>query len=301
MNRTMWMRLASLWCAALMSSPSSGRAIVIAPQPLSQRTATADCIVVGKVTGFAAKTVSVERFPGDKGNADYQVALIQVETNLHGAKGVKEIKVGFIPPPPAPGGGPGGIRPHIRRPMAPSLALHQEALLFLTKHHKGDFYILPMSFSIVNKQGNANFDKDVDEVKHCIKLLADPKASLDSKEESDRILTAGMLMAQYRQSKQGAGQPKRKPIDPVLSKKILGTLADADWNARPARPGPFQMTPQRVFGQLGLTEKDGWTPPKDSKQLAEKAKEWCKENAGKYVIQRYDFATDDKNEKKAEK
>ena len=298
MKRTMWMGLASLLCAALITSLSSARAMMIAPAPISQRVATADCVVVGKVTGFGAKTVSAERFPGDKEKGQYQIAIVKVETNLHGAKGVKEIKVGFIPPEAVPAGNPGGvIRPRIRRPMAPNLTLNQEGLMFLTKHHKADFYIAPMYFSIVNKKGNANFDKEVKEVKHCMDLLADPKAGLDAKEEGDRILTAGMLMAHYRQYKQGAGQPKMKPIDPVLSKKILLTLADANWNARPPRPTPFQMNPQMIFAQLQLTEKDGWKPPKDFKQFPEKAKEWCKENAGKYVIKRYDFEKDAKNEK----
>jgi hypothetical protein len=302
MKRARWMARTSLLCAALLTSASSASPMVIAPQPISQRTATADCIVVGKVTGFADKTVSAPRFPGDKDKGQYQIAIVKVETNLHGAKGVKEIKVGFIPPPAAPAGGPGRpIRPGVRRPMTPSLALNQEALMFLTKHHDADFYIAPMYFSIVNKQGNANFDKEVDEAKHCIKLLADPKSGLEAKEENDRILTAGMLMARYRQYKPGAGKPKLEPIDAELSKKILLTLAGANWNARPPRPGPLQMNPQMIFSQLQLTEKDGWKPPKDFKQFPEKAKEWCKENADKYVIKRYVFEKDDKKAKKDEK
>lgn len=304
MQRTKWISQVIVLGLVAMSLPNSAWAqgkMMIAPQPLSQRAATADCIVVGKVTGFGAKTVSAERFPGDKEKGQYQIALVKVQTNLHGAEGAKEIKVGFLPPA-APAGGPGGgIRPFIRRPMAPSPALDQEGLMFLVKHRNADFYIAPMYFSIVNKQGNANFDKEVDEVKHCLQLLADPKAGLDSKEEGNRILTVGMLMARYRQVKPGAGQPKMKPIDPALSKKILLTLAEANWNARPARPGPMQMTPQTIFGQLQLTEKDGWTAPKDFKQFPEKAKEWCKENAEKYVIKRYDFPTDDKLERKSEK
>jgi hypothetical protein len=299
MKRTKWIKEAIVLGLAAVAMPSSAWGMMIAPQPLSQRTVTAECIVVGKVTGFGDKTVSAERFPGDKEKGQYQIAVVKVETNLHGADGAKEIKVGFLPPP-APQGGPrGGIRPFIRRPVAPSLALNQEGLMFLVKHHNADFYIAPMYFSIVNKQGNANFDKDVNEVKHCLQLLADPKAGLGSKEESDRILTAGMLMARYRQVRQGAGQPKLKPIAPALSKKILQILADANWNARPPRPGPFQMTPQLIFSQLQLTEQDGWTPPKDFKQLPERAKEWCKENADKYVIKRYQFPTDDEHEKKS--
>jgi hypothetical protein len=262
---------------------------MIAPSPISQRVATADCVVVGKVVGFGDKTVSVPAFPGAKDKQEYQIALVKIETNILGAKGMKEIRVGFIPPMTAPAG---GVRPHIRRPIRNvTFTLDQEACLFLTKHHTGDFYTAPAYFSAINKQGNANFKKEVEEAQRCAKLLADPKASLEAKDKADRLLTAGMLVSHYRQRRPNAREPKTQPIDAELSKKILQTLADADWNARPARPGPFQMTPQTVFAQLNLT---GWTPPKDHKQFPEKAKEWCKDNADKYVIQRFVYEKPEK-------
>lgn len=291
MKRMMWMALASLLSMAMTSSLSNARALMIAPSPISQRVATADCIVVGKVTGFGDKTVSVAAFPGSKDKQQYQIALIKVETNLHGAKGVKEIRVGFIPPMATPGRiRPGGFR-------GVTFNLNQEACLFLTKHHEGDFYTAPMYFSVINKPGNANFDKEMDEVKHCAKLLADPKAGLESKDKEERFLTAGMLLYHYRQRRPSNGEPKTAPIDAKLSKKILQTIADADWNAKPGRPGPFQMTSQTLFYQLNLTAKDGWTPPKDFKQFPEEAKKWLKDNADKYVIQRFVYEKKDKEEK----
>lgn len=298
MKRMLWMGAASLLCLAMTTTPSTARAMMIAPSPISQRVATADCIVVGKVTGFGDKTVSVTTFPGSKQKQEYQIAIIKVETNLHGAKGVKEIRVGFIPPPP-PGPGPGATgRPIIRRPFrGVNFTLNQEACLFLTKHHEGDFYTAPMYFSVINKTGNANFDKEMDEVKRCAKLMADPKAGLEAKEKEDRLLTAGMLIAHYRQARPSNGAPKTAPINADLSKKILLTLADADWNAKPPRPGPFQMTPQTMFYQLGLTAKDGWTQPKDFKQFPEAAKKWLKDNSDKYVIQRFVHEKKDKEDK----
>jgi hypothetical protein len=284
------MALASLLGLGLAASLSPARALMIAPQPISQRVATADYIVVGKVIGFGDKTVSLPAFPGAKDKQEYLIALVKVETNIRGAKGMKEIRVGFIPPMAAPGG---GVR--IRRPMRNvTFTLNQEGCLFLTKHHEGDFYTAPMYFSVINKQSNANFDKEMDEVKRCAKLLADPKAGLEAKEKADRLLTAGMLVAHYRQRRPAVGEPKPQPIDAAQSKKILNTLADADWDARPARPGPLQMTPQTIFSQLNLTAADGWTPPKDFNQFPEKAKEWCKDNADKYVIQRFVYKEPEK-------
>jgi hypothetical protein len=295
----------SLLCIGVLVSLSSARAMMIAPQPISQRVATADRIVVGKVTGFADKTVSVESFPGAKQKMEYQIAIVKVETNIFGAKGVKEIKVGFIAPQVGPGGPGGPGRPFIRPGnRSPSLALNQEACLFLTKHHEGDFYTMPMYFSVINKQGNANFDKDVDEAKHCVKLLADPKGGLKAENKADRIITAFMLMTKFSAPKPSTGKRTMKPIDPELSKQILLVLADADWNARPVGVGGFMMTPSAIFSRLQLTEKDGWKQPRtpeEAKQLPDKAKEWCKDNADKYVIKRVVFEKDDKEEKKAEK
>jgi hypothetical protein len=301
MNRRVWLGAASLMCLGVLTSVSSGRAMmVMAPQPIAQRVASADCIVVGKVTGFTDKTVSARAFPGAKDKTAYQVAIVQVEKGLYGAKGKKEIKVGFIPPPaPGAGGGPIRIRPGGMR--AVTLTLNQEACLFLTKHHEGDFYVMPAYFSIIDKKA-ANFANDVKETERCLKLLADPKAGLEAKEKADRILTAGMLMSRFRQYRPSAVKPEMKPIDPELSKKILLVLADADWT--PPRPGPGRpiigprMTPQTIFYQLQLKAEDGWTQPKDLKQVPEKAKEWCKENAGKYVIKRFVYESKDKKDDK---
>src|SRR5262249_12846354 len=133
MKRTIQTGLASLLCMGLAASLSPAKALMIAASPISQRVATADCVVVGKVIGFGDKTVSVPVAPGAKDKQEYQIAIVKIETNIRGAKGMKEVRVGFIPPMAAPGGG--GVRPHIRRPMAVSFTLNQEACLFLTKHH----------------------------------------------------------------------------------------------------------------------------------------------------------------------
>jgi hypothetical protein len=275
MKRTMWMGAMSLLCMALLTSWTSARAMMIAPAPLGQRVATADCVIVGKVTGFGDKTVTVNK-------VEYQIAIIKIESNILGAKDRKEIRVGFIPPPATPAPVPG--RPVIRRPFrGVTFALNQEACLFLTKHPQADFYTAPAYFSVINKGGN--FEKDVAEVKHCAKLLANPKAGLESKKKDERLLTAGILVAHYRTPR--GGKPKTEAIDAAQSKQILLVLAEADWAARPAGPGGFQMTPQTIFYRLGITDKDGWKAPKDFKQFPDAAKKWLTDNADKYRIQRF--------------
>jgi hypothetical protein len=75
-----------------------------------------------------------------------------------------------------------------------------------------------------------------------------------------------------------------EPIDAEESKLILQALAQADWT-KPVTP--MDVSAQRVFNQLNLTAKDGWTRPKVAKEFPTAAKKWLQENAGKYRIQRY--------------
>jgi hypothetical protein len=296
----MWAGLAGLSCLAALAAASPARALMIAPPPLSQRVATADVVVVGKVTGFADKTVSVVPFPGATDKVEYQVAIVEVKDALQGGgKDTKEIKVGFVAPG---GGGPvgpgGGIRPPIRGGGV-NLLVDQEYVLFLNPHREAPFYAVS-GFGAVPKKDNPNFDKDLDEVKRCAKLLADPMASLKAKEAGDRTRTAEMLVARYRLPRWAAPEPKTEDVGAEESKLILQTLADADWDVK-GPPGPVvrQMSPMNSFFQLGLTEKDGWKQPQDGKELQAAAKKWLKDNADKYRIQK--IVPDKKDDKKDDK
>ena len=256
--------------------------------------AVSDAVVVGKVTGFGDKLVNAKALYGDA-KADYQIAIVRVEDAILGAKDAKEIKVGFVPQAPAPVPGP-GPRPILRRYPQFTLNLDQEACLFLVKHPTEDFYVGVHYYDIINKANDPNFDKQMDEVKHAAKLLADPTAGLKVNDADDRFLTAGLLITRYKTQPIG-GTGKTEPIDAEESKLILQAMADADWKPR-AGPGSvaFQMTPQSVFFRLGLTPNDGWKQPQDFNKTADEAKQWLKDNAGKYRIER--FVADTKEDKK---
>ncbi len=284
------------------------QAMMIAPQPLSQRVALADSIVIGKVIGFEKKPVQAGRFPGDKDKGEYIVAIVKIEEvfgNLANRKRVENVHVGFLPPPPliqpvplppGPGGKPVPIiRPPLRRYPTFQLAKDQEVCLLLTPHHEASFYTVPNVYGgiIKNKDNPQAFDKDVAEVKRCVKLLANPKAGLESKDADERLLTAGMLLTRYRTQPMYVQNAKQVPIDAEQSKAILRVLAEADWAK--ATPGLFQANPQNLFMRLGLTAKDGWTQPKDFKQFPELAKKWLKDNGDKYRVQR--FVAPEKTEK----
>jgi hypothetical protein len=255
------------------------RADMAAPPSIPERVAAADVIVVGKVTGFGDKLVSAKPpWGGEK--ADYQIANVKILEVFQGAKDAKEIKVGFVPPPS--GAAPGKS---IRRPQF-VLGLEQEVLLFVHPHGDADFFAGDYYYNVVPKKDNPQFEKDVDQVKRCAKLLDDPTASLKGKNADDRFLTAAMLLTRYRSPRPGAGAaPKTEAIDADESKLILQALAEADWD--PAKAPGFQLNPQALFLRLGLTDKDGWTPPKDFAKFGAAAKRWLEDNAEKYRVQRF--------------
>jgi hypothetical protein len=283
-----------IWlAAAFLAFLATARleAMMIAPPPPGNRVAAADLVVVGKVTGFGKGTKG-EMFKGDA--RDMSVAKIKVGETLLG-KGAKEIEVGYFPPIPPK---PVKDRPVFVRPRpAVQLLENEEYLLVLVKHPtKKDLYVVANYYDATAKKGNPNFAKDVEAIKKAAKLLAKPTESLKSKDADERLQTASLLVARYRTNR--TGQAKTEQVSADESKLILEVLANADW-APAKRPQFGQVTPMGVFFQLGLTEKDGWKYPQDATKVAEVAKKWCKDNAGKYRINR--FVNETKEEKKEEK
>jgi hypothetical protein len=287
MKTTMKAALVGLTCLAVTAVIAPAYAVMIAPQPIPLRVAHADVVVVGKVTKIEDKLVSAPAFPGAKDTVGYQIAVVKVDDPVLNAKGLKEVRVGFVPPP-APGGGPG---PRLIGPRFRGITLveDEEACLLLTKHFDGDFYIMSGPYDAIKKANNANYEKDLEEAKKAAKLLADPLANLKGKEADDRFQVAAMLIERYRTTKLPAGNPpKQEAIDAAESKLILEALRDADW--APPKPTPgrfFVLTPVNTFFRLNLTKDDNWSPPKDGTRIGEAAQAWLKENADTYRIKKF--------------
>jgi hypothetical protein len=280
MKRSVIALTAGLTCLAFLASAAPAPAMQIAPWPIPVRVAKADVIVVGKLGKVEEKNVSATAVPGAKDKVEYQVLALKVEEGILGAKKGDELRLGFVPPPPTP---PGvfvtGSRPVV-------YTTGQEGLFFLTRHHDESFYLAPMYFSLIDKK-SPSYANDLDLTKRCVKLLDDPAAGLKAKDAEDRLITAGMLISRYRSSP-GGPKPRTEAIAADESKLILHILTDADWAMKNTPGGPlgYLMTPQALFGQLGLTDKDGWTQPKDFKEVPEAAQKWLKKNADTYRIQR---------------
>jgi hypothetical protein len=281
-------------------------ALAIIFQPLPERVASSDVVVVGKVTAIEDKTVMAEAFPGSPEKAEFQIGSIKIEDGILGVKNLTHVKVGFIKPmevqPGKPIIRPGGYGP-------PKLTIDQEGIFFLQKHPGESFYTMQNANSFITKPNNDNFDKELERVKECAKLLADAKANLKSKKAEERELTAAMLVCRYRPFR--GPDAKSEPIDAEESKLILTALAEANWAPKGGPGGPAfnDLNPQSAFMRLGVTEKDGFKPPQfvpgqpppPPNAYEDAAKKWLKDNAGTYRIQRIVTEKSEKKDEKKEK
>jgi hypothetical protein len=280
------MKRPAMWAAVLgVVLVGAARADIPAPPSLAERVVMSEAVVVGKVTGFGDRLVNAAA-PFGGGKADYQIAIVQVSDVLLGAKEAKEVKVGFIPPPPGP---------RLSRPVA-NLTLDEEAILFLVPHPDEPFFVTPEYYRIIARPAkpDVSYENVLGEVKRCTKLLADPDAGLKSKDAGDRFLTAALVVLRSRTRPRfaDASREKTEELNAEQSQRILTVLADADWGTKPA--GPEMPDARRVFLALDLTGNDGWAPPADLAALPDAAKKWLKDHADKYCIRRFVVEKDSK-------
>ncbi len=277
-------------CALALGIVIPAHALRIAVQPPSPlRVAVADAVLIGRVVGLEDKDISVSAYPGAPpgAKATYRVAVVQVADVLKGDKALKTVRVGFFPPPMpvAPGGGPGRIRPGIR-PGLPRVNLKagDAGLFYLAKHFAEPLYLATGPYD-VTARASSDFDKELNEARANLKLLDNPLAGLKSADKKTRFLTAALLISRYRTSRPGT--TRTEPISAEESKLILTALAESDkWGTPPNFREP--QHPQLLFGQLGVTQKDGFQPPAQFslEAYATAIRAWLRANAGTYRIQR---------------
>jgi len=279
MQRLSWYWPAGLAGLALLLAALPAPAMRIYLPPY-YKVAQAQAIVIGKVTAIEDKTVAATMFPGAKEKSDYTVAVVKVEDALLGAKGLTHVKVGFVLPKPVPPPPPGGPFILVKGPAPIKLEVNQEVCLFLTKHHETEFFTIA---SVMDKKA-----PELEQVKKFAKLLADPSASLKSKDADQRTMTAALLVLHYRQRPLG-NKVKEEEIDEDQSKLILKALTEGDWNKKVTSRD--EVTPIVGFNALGLTDKDGWNfkalpgQPADAYQQA--AQTWLKAHADSYRVKQF--------------
>jgi hypothetical protein len=249
-----------------------------------QRVALSDLTIVGKVIKFSDKGVIRPRWPGDTEKVHYQVAIVKVSEGLLAGPDVKEVRVGFVPPP-APGA-------RIVGPMLPGstlqLGVDQEGIFFLTKEAGTDFYAPAPLGGFVDKT-TREFESGLPEARKAGKLLSNPKANLTASNATDRVMTASLLVHRYRTRRGFNPAQKTEPIDAEESRLMLKALAGADWSAEHPDPGLpliWAANPHLLIMNLGANEKDGWKPPAGFDVTAA-ATRWLADNTEKFRVRRY--------------
>jgi hypothetical protein len=253
--------IAALAAVALVNNPAAG--LVAAPPQPAQLAITTPVVVTGKVTSVEKDLVEVPApYVGAKDKQQYKIAVVKIADGLAGVDKdkVTHVRVGiFQPPRPDPNAKPPvGLRPPRGPAVAVELKEGQELLLFLTKHPKADFYLMPGFAAPVDITTDAG-KKQLEEVKKVTTALADPMKGLKSDKAEVRAQTAALVVMKYRSYPPFGGETEQVPIGADESQLILKALAEGDW-----KPARFNATPNALtaFGYLNLTEKDGWVPPK---------------------------------------
>ncbi|MBX9625010.1 MAG: hypothetical protein K2X82_14480 [Gemmataceae bacterium] len=235
----------------LTATPAPAK-VVMAARPVSQRAVTAEVVAVGKVTAVEKDEVEAAPFPGAEEKAKFKVAVIQVSEALAGAKGVTHLKVGFVPQPANPPRGTGGI-PRPRGLLPPDLKAGDEFLFFLVKHPEAGFHVMPATSPPVDGK------PEIEAARKVLAVVADPMAALKAGKAEDRHAAALALIGKYRSYPEfPAGEVEEKPIPAEESKLILKALAEGEW-------GGFRRDQANALGaffSLGVSEADGFTPPK---------------------------------------
>jgi hypothetical protein len=227
-----------------------------------QQFLAADFIIVGKVKVAEDCTVWDVSNPAQVRTQTYKVVTIEIGESLKGAQGLSAMRVGFQP----------GQEPKIGT--------------------EGCFYLSPTvhTFSTIAggylfplyRTGNPDFDKSLEATRQLSKLWENPTAGLRSRNEQERLLTAGLVLSRevgrFRPAKDG----RVAAIDGEQGQLILQVLADADWS----KPGLYRQSAPRLFSLLGLTDKDGWKPPeiKTPADHEQAAKAWLKAHIEKHHI-----------------
>ena len=237
-----------------------------------QSAAVAEILLLGQVTEIDKDPVESESGPGTKDKIAYTIATVKVTEALRGLKTETHVKVGFMPSG--------------RSPL--NLVEKQDYLLFLTKHHSGNFYT--MNFMSPPLAITADKKSTVDEVKAVGKILTDPAKALKAEKAEDKALAAAALIMHYRSPSDSGVEQILEAVPLAESQAILKAIDALDWTATPS-VGGFEIT--RVFYQLAIGADAGWKQPEpkpgdDATAVLHKAyTDWLAGSGAKFQIQKY--------------
>lgn len=277
---------------------------IAAPPRPSVQAAQADVIILGKVIEIEKDTVQASSYKNapKEQKTSYKIAVVKIEDPLVGARGLTQIRVGFLadaaPVPVAPVDQL-NLKPAIARPLPGrfggpvSLAKDMEGVFMLTPHHEGDFYTLLNNGAPLLKK-DEGYDKELDSIKKIATAIDDPIVALKSKEKADRSQAVLTLLTRYR------GRPVQKIVEEDVPAEentlLLKAISEMSWlpegndYTKPSLSSVWHFLQAEKFGFKAPVFKQPvpGAPPVDfNKQMEEAVTTFLKDNIDKIKIKRF--------------
>lgn len=267
-----WSLLIAGGCAPVLFLATTSYGYITVPkEPIPNKVAQADCVVVGKITAVEPKPVFARLYRHIDAKMEFVAADVEVSEPLLGPKAAKKVRLAFL-----------GIQVKSGE-HKPAPAVGQEGCFYAVRHCTEDFYVVPAGG--FHDKNAKDFEKELALTRRCCKFLSEPNPALKAKELQDRVLTAYLLALHYTYAPMRLrGKNEAKPIDAEQSKLILLALAEADWD-RPAEQ--MEVSPQYAVNLLGVAApfpKSFPTHTGDLKKDAATRKQWLQDNAESYRI-----------------
>jgi hypothetical protein len=253
---------------------------------LYQRVAWSDLIVNGKVAEVERKPARYTTSPTTPVEWYTRTTRIEVSEVLLGPSKIESVRLAVNPMwlDPPKSWSDTRNEPPKGLPRVRALAKGREGIFYLSRHHSGEVYVEAMNPIFTDKDDPA-YATELVQCRRLVRLLAEPKKSLQARDPADRLDTAGMLVWRYRV--QRYDNQKTEPIDAEESKLILDVLAEVEWNWYPR--DPQAVAANRVFEWLAPLE--GMKAPAERENFeanfTRAAKEWLRANRERHRIQRY--------------
>ena len=230
-------------------SPMPCHAYITVPkEPIPNKAALADCIVVGKIVKLHEKEVEARLYHHGDVRVAFVVVDVEVTEPLYGAKEVKQVAFAFI-----------GFQ--VKAAAKP--AVGQEGIFFGVKNSEKNFFVVPQGG--FHERKSENYAKDLALARRCARALNEPDKALEVKDTDDRVLAAYIWSLRYTYTPmRWGGELKPQPVDADRSKRIVLALADADWTKPDATTG---ASPHSALGWLQQGATRSGSPFKDVADL----------------------------------
>lgn len=257
--------------------------------PLAVRVGASDLIVIATVEDVEKEpSLPVHPFaPG--GPRGLYVGTLAVREVIHGDKSLKSVKAAapfyYVTIDYEKILAQRKEAPAKHAPAMKTFRKGREGLFFLRWSPAHKHYTLAHDPLFVDKDDPV-YKEELERTRSYARLLADPTANLQARDEKDRATTAALLIYRYRWPRLWGNA--ETPIDAGESKLILGALAGAKWDLYPNDFRAIQFN--QCFNLLGSPDQPGWIGARGlvfAEAQVEPAKQWLGKNQGTFRIRKF--------------